>query len=172
MSEAPDISSFTKEEIKNALNEIRHPISVAVYGSKNYYNAASIIRTCHNFLVKEIILIDCPCYYERATMGTHKFENINKLSLQQFLNHFSDSNIVAFEKQHNIESKPITTFIYPSNPVLFFGSEDLGIPTEVLNIAHSVVSIPQFGVQNSFNVSVAASIAIYDWYYKNRNSLY
>jgi tRNA G18 (ribose-2'-O)-methylase SpoU len=63
----------------------------------------------------------------------------------------------------------LRAFQWPLNPIILFGSEKTGVPDEILNISHSVVSIPQFGLVNDFNISISAGIALYDWiqkYYK------
>ena len=51
MSNAPDLSGFTRDEICDALDEVRQPVSIAIYGSKNEFNIGGMIRTAHNFLV-------------------------------------------------------------------------------------------------------------------------
>ena len=57
---------FPKEVIKEALNPVRHPVDVAVYGVGNYFNLATIIRTCHSFLVRRIYVIDSEGFYEKG----------------------------------------------------------------------------------------------------------
>ena len=51
MTIAPDLSEFSKEEIKETLDEIRHPFEVAVFSSENYFNMGAIIRAGHSFCV-------------------------------------------------------------------------------------------------------------------------
>lgn len=163
MSSAPDLSGFTREEIRKSLNEIRHPLEVAVYHSQNEFNLGAIIRVCHNFLVKKIWAVDIDWFYPKATMGTHKFENIEKVSLDDFLFRNRERSIVAFERRHNLSTQDLRYFKYPENPILFFGSEKGGVPDPIIQVASGLVSIPQFAIHNDFNVHSAASIAVYDW---------
>lgn len=181
MTKAPDLSMFTKEEIRSSLDAVRHPVSVAVFGS-NYFNNAAIIRTAHQFLVKEIILVDCPKFYKKATMGTHKWENITHLTLENFLCRFSlipnssdDRSIVVFERRLGLESEDLMFYSYPKNPILCFGNEKTGVPEEIINLAkihssqngkNNIVSIPQYGLHNDLNLANAASIVLYDWIFK------
>lgn len=169
MSKAPDLSNFTKEEIRETLNEVRHPVSIAICGSDNYFNSGAIIRSAHIFLVKEIILVDTPVFYERATMGTHKWENIIHVTSEQFLT--ETRPLICFERRPDLTSQDLMGFSYPENPVLVFGNEKTGIPDQILSRAHSVVSIPQYGLQNDMNLANAASIGIYDFivkFYKSK----
>lgn len=167
MSKAPDLEGFTKEEIKEYLNEVRHPFEIAVYDSSNYFNLGNIVRTGHNFLVRKIYSVSLDKFYKKAACGGYKYENIEKYSLEEFIKSFSDRSIVAFERRPGIlHTEDLRSFEWPANPILFFGSEKTGVPDEILEVASNVVSIPQFGVINDNNVGCAASIAMYDWIYK------
>lgn len=184
MTKAPDLSMFSKEEIRETLNPIRHPVSIALFGSENYFNAAAIIRTAHQFLVQEIILVDCPKIYEKATMGTHKWENITHRTLAEFCARHSvfssaeNRPLVIMERRPELEAESLMYFTYPKNPILCFGNEKTGIPQELLELAAShvrllpdeesgkIVCIPQYGLQNDLNLANAASIALYDWIHK------
>lgn len=176
MTTAPDLTNWQKDEIRETLDPIRHPVSIAIFGSDNYFNVGAIIRTCHIFLVREIILVDIPQFYERASMGTHKWENITHMTMEEFKSTFhvfssSDNRVmVCFERRPELECKPLFDFQYPENPILCFGSEKTGLPDEVLELAKGhegigggVVSIPQYGLQNDMNLSCAAAIGVYDW---------
>lgn len=171
MSQAPDLSQFSKDEIRTLLDDVRHPMTIAIFGSENYFNAAAIIRTAHQFLVQEIILVDCPKVYEKATMGTHKWENIRKLSFEEFSREYSSRNLVVCERRPELKSENLPGFQYPENPVLCFGSEKTGVPEELVALATQVsgrfVSIPQFGILNDLNLACAAGIVMYDWISKN-----
>lgn len=171
MSKAPDISQFTKHEVKEILNEVRFPVDVAIWHTDNYYNFGAIVRNCHNFLVRGIHAIevapDSGLMYEKATMGTHKFENIYQHSLDEFLKFAEGRPLIAFERRYDLVSEDLRFFRYPENPILLFGNEKVGIPDELLKRADHIVSIPQFGIHNDMNLSVAVGIAIYDWTSKN-----
>lgn len=168
MTTRPDISSFSVEEVKSALDEVRHPVDIAVWSLDNYFNFGSIVRTSHNFLVRNIYAVDLPKYYRKADMGARKYETITKINLETFLSIMDTRNVVAFERRANLETQDLRTFVWPSEPILFFGSEKTGVPDEVLQKAHSVVSIPMFGVHNDHNVSIACGIGLYDFVNKHR----
>jgi tRNA G18 (ribose-2'-O)-methylase SpoU len=169
MSKAPDLTGFTKEEIRATLEPVRHPVSIAVCNSDNYFNTGAIIRSAHIFLVREIILVDVPDFYERATMGTHKWENIRHVTTEDFLKEAETRNVICFERRPDLTTKDLMGFQYPENPILCFGSEKSGIPDTLLSRAHSIVSIPQYGLQNDMNLANAMSIGIYDWTVKHYN---
>ena len=170
MSTAPDLSEFSNEEIIESLNEVRLPFDVAVFSSENYFNMASIIRTCHVHLCTKIWQVDFDKYYEKATMCTDKWENIESITLDNFISETKNRNIVAFERRSELDTKDLRTFSYPNRPILFFGSEKFGVPEDIIKLAHSVVSIPVFGITNDLNIGVAAGIAMYDFVNKTTRS--
>lgn len=167
MTVGPNLSDSSMEEIRSALDDVRHPIDIAVWSIENYFNFGSIVRISHNFLVRTIYAVDIPTYYKRADMGTHKFENIVKLPMQDFLSMSKERNIVAFERRADLESQDLRTFRWPSEPIAFFGSEKTGVPDAILERARAVVSIPMYGVHNDQNVAVAAGIGLYDFVTKH-----
>lgn len=168
MTTAPDLSEFSVKEIKEALDEVRHPIDVAVYSLDNYFNFGAIIRVCHNFLVRSVIGVDLPQHYRKADLGTRKYENILKITSEEFFKTYGARNIVAFERRPGVDTKDLCGFVWPENPVMFLGSEKTGVPDEVLAVAHSVVSIPMYGVHNDHNVAIACGIGLYDYTSKRR----
>jgi tRNA G18 (ribose-2'-O)-methylase SpoU len=161
-----NLNDLEHSEVKDALSKHRAPIEIAVYSSENYFNMGAIIRIAHNFRVNRIYGVDLPKHYKRADMGTRKYEDIVRISLDDFLEMIPNDNIVVFERRADVPSKDIRTFNYPKKPVLFFGSEKDGTPDRVINVAGSVVSIPMFGLHNDHNVSIACGIALYDYAFK------
>jgi len=163
----PHISAASKEELKTMVNQNRHPVDVAVWHTTNYFNFGAIVRSCHNFAIRSIHAIevapDSGLMYEKATMGTHKYENIVKDSIDEFIEFSSGRNIVAFERRHDLMTSDIRNFEYPDNPILLFGSEKFGVPDVLLERAKHVVHIPQFGIHNDMNLAVAVGIVLYDF---------
>lgn len=68
-------------------------------------------------------------------------------------------SIIALEL--NQKSTPLPEYRIEGDVCLIVGHEILGVPEELLGIAHSIVHIPMLGKKHSLNVSVAAGIALY-----------
>jgi tRNA G18 (ribose-2'-O)-methylase SpoU len=161
-------ATHSLEEIKEELESKRFPVEVAVHSLENWFNFGAIVRICHNFQVKNIVGVDLGSYYRKADLGTRKFENIIKLSMDDFLERYSGRSIIAFESRPELKTESLFDFVYPENPVLFFGSEKHGVPDRILTNASNVVSIPMYGVHNDHNIAVACGIALYSWHQKYR----
>jgi tRNA G18 (ribose-2'-O)-methylase SpoU len=154
------------DEIRRELDRLRGPLRIAIQRSKNPFNVGAIIRVAHSFLVREIVLIGEEPYYERASMGMEKYENITKLPDEEaFLDYVrrEQLRLVAVEKDHP-HVQGLWSYAFPEHqPMLVFGSENEGVSPEILAVAEAVVAIPMFGINHSYPVSVAAGIVMAEW---------
>ena len=97
-----------RDEIRQTLNEIRHPFRVAVDRAKNPFNIGAIIRTAHSFLAQEVLLIGSEPWYQRAAMGMQRYENIVEIpTTEAFLE-------TAAEKQWPIWRRDVMSSAFPA----------------------------------------------------------
>jgi tRNA G18 (ribose-2'-O)-methylase SpoU len=152
------------DEIRRSLAGLRRPLSVAVLRARNPFNVGAIIRVAHSFLAREILLIGTEPYYERASMGMERFENIVLIPTEaEFLARVRErgQKLVVFEKdeaQVNLWRAEL-----PEDCVMVFGSEVSGVSADIIAAADMVVGIPMYGINHSFPVTVAAGIAMAEW---------
>ena len=160
------VSSFDmpRDEIRSELDRIRHPMRIAVDRAKNPFNIGSIVRTAHSFLAKEIILIGTEPWYERAAMGMQRFENIVEVPDEDAFLALAEAEkwrLVAFEREP--AQVGLWDAVFPEEPVLMFGNEDSGLSETLVEAAEAVISIPMFGINHSYPISIAAGIAMAEW---------
>ncbi|HEX9294715.1 MAG TPA: TrmH family RNA methyltransferase [Polyangiaceae bacterium] len=151
------------DEVRSLLEPLRNRVSVAVYNCQNAFAVGAIIRVAHSFLVREIVIIGTAPWYEKASMGMQRYENLITLPDDvSFFGHAAERPVWAVEKDHatislyDIES-------YPEDVILVFGSERAGLSPTILERSQAVVGIPMYGVNHSFPVAVAAGIVLSDW---------
>jgi tRNA G18 (ribose-2'-O)-methylase SpoU len=150
------------EVIRGELDALRTGLSIAVVRAKNPFNIGAIIRVAHSFLVREIFLIGTEPYYEKAAMGMHRYEHIVECPDEvAFLERAAGRPIVGVERDH--ASGPLWTAELPDDMVFLFGSEDFGVPESLLRECRTVVSIPMYGINHSFPLTVAVGIALAEW---------
>jgi tRNA G18 (ribose-2'-O)-methylase SpoU len=151
------------EEVRALLAPLRNKLSVAVYNHQNGFSIGAIIRVAHSFLVSEILIVGRERYYEKASMGMHRYETIHTLDGEtQFLRHIGSRPLWAVEKDHATRSL-FEVSEYPEDVVLLFGSERAGLPQSMLSRANEVIGIPMYGVNHSYPVSVATGMVLCDW---------
>jgi len=154
-------------------------IIVIAHNIRSTHNVGSIFRTCEGFGVEKIILSGytpypkitsdkrLPHIAEKLTNQIHKtaldaegmvdFEYQESPSLDDLRQ--DGYRIVGLEQaQNSINLKDYKT---PEKIALILGEEVNGIPSELLNQCDDIVEIPMKGKKESFNVSVATGIALY-----------
>src|SRR5258706_1437878 len=143
----------TPEEVRALLAPLRGDFTIALFGD-NPFAVCAIIRTAHNFLAKEILLVGTGTHYEKASMGMEKYESIVTLpDVASFLARCGERPVYAIEKDAATVSPHPTSIAdveaFPKDAVFAFGNEKVGLPNEVLRRASAVVEIPQYGVNHS-----------------------
>jgi tRNA G18 (ribose-2'-O)-methylase SpoU len=152
------------DEIRRSLAGLRRPLSIAVLRARNPFNVGAIIRVAHSFLVQEIILVGTEPYYQRASMGMERFENIVSIPTEaEFLARvkLGPQRLVVFEKEE--ATIDLWHAELPDQCLMVFGSEVSGVPPDIVAAADLVVGIPMYGINHSFPVTVAAGIAMAEW---------
>lgn len=154
-------------------------IIVIAHNIRSIHNVGSIFRTCEGFGVTKLILsgytpypqlkndIRLPHIVERLTKEIHKtalgaemmvpfvYQSIPDLgSLQQ-----AGYKVIALEQDPDAHVLP--DYCPPEKGVLLLGEEVDGVPPDLLRQCDDIIEIPMTGQKESFNVSVAAGIALY-----------
>jgi len=154
-------------------------IIVIAHNIRSTHNVGSIFRTCEGFGVSKIILsgyspypklaVDSrlPHLSEKLTNQIHKtalgaetmvpFEHQEYLDLASLKE--SGYKIIGLEQDNR--STPLQDYITPNKIVLLLGEEVHGITDNLRNQCDDLIEIPMVGLKESFNVSVAAGIALF-----------
>ena len=153
-------------------------ITLLLHNIRSTHNVGSIFRTAEGFGVKKIILSGytpypelkndtrLPHLTEKLTAQIHKTalgaETLVPFEYHDNLLTWLDQNtlpIVALEQADS--STSVADFNPPNEFALLLGEEVEGITDDLLQRANHIVEIPMKGQKESFNVSVAAGIALY-----------
>jgi tRNA G18 (ribose-2'-O)-methylase SpoU len=153
-------------------------ITLLLHNIRSTHNVGSIFRTADGFGVHRIILSGYTPYprYSGDTRLPHLADKISRqidktalgatasvpFEYHDDLPAWLDSNtlpLVALEQSPR--SISLHDFRPPNEFVLVLGEEVAGIPAELLSACDHIVEIPMQGMKESFNVSVAAGIALY-----------
>lgn len=153
-------------------------ITLIAHNIRSTHNVGALFRTAEGFGVCTIILSGYTPYptfagdnrlpheSEKITRQIHKtalgaeamvpFEHV--ADIRSWLRTF-DSPIIALEQTPHAVQLP--DFSPPPRFALLLGEEVHGIESDLLAYCSEAVEIPMSGTKESFNVSVAAGIALY-----------
>lgn len=154
-------------------------IIVVAHNIRSTYNIGSIFRTCEGFGVSKIILSGyspyprskndprLPHIADKLTKQIHKsalgaesmipFEHFDTLDLA----HLKRKGFRIVGLEQNEQSIMINQYKTPEKVVLLLGEEVNGITPDLIKECDDLIEIPMRGKKESFNVSVAAGIALY-----------
>lgn len=149
--------------MENVLPKIR----VIAHNIRSLWNVGSLFRTCDGLAIEKLYLTGYtgrPPRREITKTALGAEETVPWEHIDEPMNIIRDLkntgwSIVSLEQTAN--SVPIATF-KPLFPLcLILGNEITGVREDLMDCSDSVVSIPMFGMKESFNVAVAAGIALY-----------
>lgn len=169
---------------------IMREVIVVLHNIRSTYNVGAILRTAEGLGIKKVIYSGYTPRYDDARILPHLREKLNrqiaksalgaeKLVIQESVNDLTEwvnecradgYQIVGLE--NNLAPDEMAKRVILDKHlelgekiVLFLGEEVDGIPAEVRPNMDIFLEIPMYGKKESFNVSVAAGIAM--WGLKN-----
>ena len=154
-------------------------IIVIAHNIRSTHNVGSIFRTCDGFGVKQIILSGytpypkllgdtrLPHIADKIDAQIHKTalgaETLVPFSYRETLDlaapELASYRLVALEQSSR--SVSLRDYEAPEKIALLLGEEVHGIGCHLLEQCQDILEIPMHGQKESFNVSVAAGIALY-----------
>jgi len=159
---------------------MRQLILVA-HNLRSTHNVGSLLRTCDGLGIDEVWLSGYTPYPLQKTDSRlpHLAQKLDRqiaktaLGAQKTVRWHHDAditNVIADLKKHGftvaaLEQAPqaiaLGTFEPPDKLALIVGREVEGLEPEVLALCDQTLEIPMFGQKESFNVAIAAAMALY-----------
>ena len=160
------IDDFKKKKKTSAI--------VVLDNIRSIHNVGSIFRTSDSFLIEKIIISGYTATPENERMKKTALGSSDSVDWE-----YSDDIIETIKKLKkkdvkiiSIEQADESLKIEKFNPVkgtkyaFIFGNEVDGVSDDIINVSDEVIEIPQVGTKHSLNVSVAAGIVLWDFFYK------
>ncbi len=156
---------FRKQKNKNLAAEPGcHECIIVLDHLKPTFNIGKIFRTGDVFSIHEVHLVGIDYFDPAPGMGAFKW--VPAVFHTNFLSCYTDLSSRGYT-MFALEpgcSEMITDICLPAKSAFIFGHEEFGLSfaPELFN-GIAKLSIPQFGRTQSLNVSVAASIVMYEY---------
>ena len=162
---APYIPEKRHEKIKSVLEGRIKQIGVAMEAPSNIHNAAAVVRTAEalgTFHIHVVAPRDTAIQSPGITQGAFKWVDIQfheKVATLASLSKKKGFRLVgtALEATQSLSSVDIATPF-----CLLLGNETEGLSSEALSYCDDICTIPMFGMSQSLNLSVSASVGLYD----------
>jgi tRNA (guanosine-2'-O-)-methyltransferase len=138
-------------------------LQVALEGVHDPHNAAAVVRTADAFGVQRVHIVEHGVRFRasrKVTQGAHKWVDISVWKTPApfvAAMHEAGARVLVAATDGAVDLRELDA----SRPMaLVFGNEADGISAALTDLADGAFRIPMYGFVESFNVSVAAAIAI------------
>jgi len=157
-----------REKLLSVLNKRQNNITVVLENIFDPHNEAAVMRTCDSVGIQDIYTINNRIP-PRKKWGFRSGSSAKKwLTIHEF-NNATD----CFKELRSKYSKIFTTHLasdsvsvynidFTESIALVFGNERFGVSDEARALSDGNFIIPQYGIIQSLNISVACAITIYE----------
>ena len=165
-----------KDRLENVLSKRQNDLTVVLENVFDPHNVSAVMRSCDAVGIQEIYVLTTKIprhkkWGERSSSSAAKW-----LTIHQFDN--AEECFAALRKKY---STIITTHLsgdavslyeldLTKSTALVFGNEHAGVSEEIRALADGNFIIPQVGMIQSLNISVACAVTLYEGYRQKVNT--
>ena len=157
-----------KNKIQSVLEKRRSNITIILENIFNPHNIAAVLRTCDAIGIQDIYILNTmlPPY---KFVGKKTSTNAEKwLTLHSFENTEKCIEVVRSKYSKILtthltgNAKSVYEIDLTESIAIVFGNEGTGVSAEIEKLADGNMYIPQVGMVQSLNISVACAIVLYE----------
>ena len=156
------------EKLLQVLHKRQSGLAVVMDNIEDPRNISAVMRSCDGVGIQDIYILNTKTKREKKWSYKSSTSATKWLTIHQF----DDVDECASQLKHNY-SNILTTHLsadavslyeldLTKSTALIFGNERFGISDEIMNIATGNFIIPQVGIIQSLNISVACAVTIYE----------
>jgi len=149
--------------IKEDVESKALPYAVCMVNIEYDFNFGTLVRNSNAFGAREVFYLqDRKRWDRRSAVGTNHYTKTHHLKTIDDLKSLKDryENFVGIEQVAGAIS--MSDFTWKRNSLVIFGSENMGLSEEILDLCDSHVYIPMLGSVRSLNVGTCSGIVLQD----------
>jgi tRNA (guanosine-2'-O-)-methyltransferase len=158
------IEEYYKNKIQN--------VEILVDNVWDPHNVAALSRTSDGLGISKINLYytynkfpDLKNHGKKSSSSANKWIKYARISdLNAFVSEKKKEGYVFVGADLNAKAERLDNFEFPSKCILVLGAESKGISPEVSKICDKFIFIPMVGMVESYNISVAAGMILYEMF--------
>jgi tRNA (guanosine-2'-O-)-methyltransferase len=163
---APAVSASRQDTVERVLDGRTTNLTVVVEGMVDLGNVSAVMRTADGFGVQSVHAIDTADVYKRSrrtTRGTDKWiDRFRWVDVESCFSHLRSQRYRIVVADITKGAVSIADLDLTERSAFVFGNELEGVSHTARDMADVAVTIPMAGFADSFNISVAASITLYE----------
>ena len=165
-----------KHKLTSVLNKRQSDIAIVMENVFDPHNISAVMRTCDAVGVQDIYILNTKIPRHKKWGARSSSSAAKWLTVHQYEN-VTDC-FASLRKQY---SKILTTHLssdaiglfeidFTKSVALVFGNEHSGVSEEIRDLADGNFLIPQSGIIQSLNISVACAVTLYEAYRQKNNA--
>lgn len=155
------------EKITRVINSRQHSLTVVMENIHDPHNVSAIFRTCDAVGIPKVNLIynyeSFPRIGKKSSASAFKWVDKEKYkSVGECYSELRNNGFKIFASSLSENSKNLYELDLAQKTAIVVGNEHRGVSDEAANLADEKFLIPQFGMVQSLNVSVATAVILYE----------
>jgi tRNA (guanosine-2'-O-)-methyltransferase len=163
-------------KLLKVLSQRQPNLAVVMENVQDPHNISAVMRTCDAVGIQDIYILNTKIPRHKKFGAKSSSSAMKWLSIHQFDN--TEECFIELRKHYN---KILTTHLssdavslyeidFTESIALVFGNEHEGVSEEARALADGNFIIPQMGIIQSLNISVACAVSIYEAYRQKKNA--
>ncbi len=165
-----------REKLLKVLHQRKPNLAVVMENVQDPHNISAVMRTCDAVGIQDIYILNTKIPRHEKFGAKSSSSALKWLTIHEF-----DNAVKCFEELRSNYATILTTHLssdaislyeidFAKSVALVFGNEHDGVSDEVRNLADGNFIIPQMGIIQSLNISVACAVSIYEAYRQKANA--
>lgn len=164
------MTSERTAKLLKVLSKRQSNLTVVIENVQDPHNISAVMRTCDAVGIQDIYILNTKIPRHKKFGAKSSSSALKWLTLHQFDN--AEQCLVELRKHYetilttHLSSDAVDLYAidFTKSVALVFGNEHEGVSEEVRNMADGNFIIPQMGIIQSLNISVACAVSIYEAY--------
>ncbi len=156
------------EKLKRVLEKRQPDLTIVIENVDDPHNVSAVVRSCDAVGVFDVCLVysegrDFPELGEKSSASARKWLNFRKYrTIQECFRELRNENKKIYTTHLSKESQSLYDLNLTVPVAMVFGNEHKGVSEEAVELADGNFLIPQVGVIQSLNISVACAVSLYE----------
>ena len=165
------ITEKRDEKFRRVASMRQVDLTVVLENVHDPHNIGAVMRTCDSVGIGEIYVVntderlqDKRMFFGKASAsGTRKWITVHYFeNLAQCMNEVKNKFSQVFATRLSADAISLYEIDFQSSTALVFGNEHDGISDEMAQLCTGNFIIPQYGMVESLNISVACAVSLYE----------
>lgn len=169
------ITDERKEKLISVLSKRQLDLVVVLENIYDPHNLSACLRSCDAVGIMEVCLIyddtqSFPKLAEKSSASARKWLDYKRFrSVEECFSYLRNKNMKIYTTHLASDSKSLYDINFTEPTAIVFGNEHVGVSEKALELADGNFLIPQVGMIQSLNISVACAVSVYEAFRQRQN---